>query len=308
MSVLPSAGTILTVAPALLSFTAFDGGPDPQTQLLTVNNPGSQPLHWSLANDTSPTTGELVSTNWLSTDQTSGTVAPQTTSFIRVTARSQNLLPGTYTNTLVLNVDQETASNSQAVSISLTVQPRCELRLNSGSLSFSTVSGKGNPDLQAVTINASASCTNTINWQANSSAQWITVSSTQGQLGNAAMSTTTLVGVNVTGLQPGTYTAPIFFSTGQSTQSVLVQLTISDTSHSCLTDYECISTEPQLQYNPGTGQSAASGHRAHKHWWECTLLARHIRYANLFLVCNQPIRRANCSRTDGPDQYTYQRG
>ncbi len=217
---LPSAGTILTVAPALLSFTAFDGGPDPQTQLLTVNNPGSQPLHWSLVNDTSPTTGELVGANWLSTDQISGTVAPQTTSFIRVTARSQNLLPGTYTNTLVLNADQA----SQAVSISLTVQPRCELRLNNGSLSFSTVSGQDNPDQQTVTINASASCTNTINWQADSSAQWITVSSTQGQLGNAAMSTTTLVGVNVTGLQPGTYTAPIFFSTGQSTQSVLISV------------------------------------------------------------------------------------
>src|ERR1700730_3438201 len=53
MSVLalqPHTGAILAISPAVLSFNTQDGGSDPASEPLTINNPGSQPLYWSVAN------------------------------------------------------------------------------------------------------------------------------------------------------------------------------------------------------------------------------------------------------------------
>src|SRR5437667_7280704 len=45
----PNAGPVLAVSPALLSFTATDGQPNSSQQTLTISNPGSHTLNWSLA-------------------------------------------------------------------------------------------------------------------------------------------------------------------------------------------------------------------------------------------------------------------
>src|SRR5437660_12125637 len=95
-----SAGAVLSINPPLISFIATDGGPDPITQFLIVSNPRSQPLYWTLGNN-SPTVvpgGGIATINpnaaWLSIDQTTGVVVPGVTTFIRVSVHSQNLLPG----------------------------------------------------------------------------------------------------------------------------------------------------------------------------------------------------------------------
>ncbi len=44
-------GPILQVSPALLSFTASDGGPSPSAQTITVSNPGLRPLQWQATTD-----------------------------------------------------------------------------------------------------------------------------------------------------------------------------------------------------------------------------------------------------------------
>ncbi len=229
---LPSNASVLQVTPALLSFTALDGGANPNAQLLMISNPGSQPLHWSLASNTSFMLASQIllmqsqdaSTAWLSTDQTSGIVVPHGTAYIQVYAQSHNLLPGVYTDTLVFN-GIGSADKPQSVSASLTVQPNCGLVLSTGYMSFTGVSGQGNPSNGSLNISATPSCSSIVSWNALSNANWLTSTPASGQLqGNSR--TVTAVSVNMTNLKPGTYTSSIAFSSKQSTQTLMVQLIV----------------------------------------------------------------------------------
>lgn len=228
----PPNASVLQVTPALLSFTALDGGANPNAQLLMISNPGSQPLHWSLASNTSFMLASQIllmqsqdaSTAWLSTDQTSGIVVPHGTTYIQVYAQSRNLLPGVYTDTLVFN-GNGSADKPQSVSASLTVQPNCGLVLSTGYMSFTGVSGQGNPSNGSLSLSATPSCSGTVSWNAVSYANWLTSTPASGQLqGNSH--TVTAVSVNMTNLKPGTYTSSIAFSSKQSTQTLMVQLIV----------------------------------------------------------------------------------
>ncbi len=231
---LPFTGTpVLQVTPALLSFVAVDGGQNPGPQSLLVSNPGVQPLHWSIANQ-SPTiagNGALVpagpiSSNWLKTGQAKGTVAPHASTAIPVNAQSTSLLPGAYTSTLVFNADKGAVNNSQSVNVSLTVQPRCSLQVSTNALSFTTVLNT-TPANQAINLAASASCPKTSAWTATASASWLSVTPTGSQLQGVTNSTAT-VAVNIASLAAGNYTGSITLAMTQTqnTQSVAVQLTV----------------------------------------------------------------------------------
>jgi hypothetical protein len=231
----PNAGAVLAITPAVLSFAALDGGGDPNSQSVMVTNPGSAPLYWSLTNNgpsltpgqNPPTASPAPNANWLTADQTAGTVTPGTTSSIHISVHSQNLLPGPYIDTLVFSAsDGHTALNSpQNVTISLNIQRRCGFTLNTGNMTFTAVSGQNNPSNQALSLNGTASCSDTINWQATSSASWLLITPASGQLKGTTNSVTT-VGVNANNLKPGTYSANISVVTAQMTQSVTVQLTV----------------------------------------------------------------------------------
>jgi hypothetical protein len=228
----PANVPVLTLSPALISFTALDGGENPDTQTLVVSNPGSQPLSWSLTNN-SPTLLASQSnlsalgsnTNWLTINHTSGTVVPGATNVITVSAQSQNLLPGTYINTLVFSAGQGTVDSPQNVTVSLTVQPSCGLTLSAGGMSFTAVAGQSNPANQVLGIRATSSCSGSIGWRATSSQNWLTMTPTSGQL-NGTTNVVAGIAVNTTGLKPGNYSANILVVAGQSTQSVAVMLTV----------------------------------------------------------------------------------
>lgn len=231
MTVLPlstTAGPVLVVAPAVFTFVSTDGGADPNSQLLTISNPGSQALNWSLSSNTPTSAGPssptpISTTNWVSTDVTAGTVAAHATGFVHIIVHSQNVLPGTYTDTLVFGANQGTLNNPQEVPVSLTIQPRCGLTINTGGLLFTAVSGQANPGNQTLGLSASAGCSDTTRWQATYTANWLTLAPTSGQLKGTAVAS---VGVNVGSLNPGTYSTTIAFSAGQSTQNVSVQLIV----------------------------------------------------------------------------------
>ena len=228
----PNAGAVLEVIPPVLSFTAVDGGANPNEQALMVNNPGSQPLKWSLTGNNpinlaaqslfhslDPTTG------WLSTDQTSGVVVPHGTSLINVIVNSRNLLPGVYTAMLVFSSGQGVINSPQSVSVSLTVQSRCGLTLSSGIMSFTAVSGQSNPSNRSLSLAANASCANVISWKAISAANWLTITPAGGVL-RGSSNTVTAVGVNASILGPGTYVSNITFIASQNTQTLTVQLVV----------------------------------------------------------------------------------
>lgn len=237
MSIRPlpdNVGPVMAMTPAVLSYIATDGGVDPNAQTLMINNPGSQPLYWSL-NNTTPISSSQdaflsslgAGASWLSTDVTSGVVNPGGSGQVRVLVHSRNLLPGTYLNTLSFSTSKGyTAYNApQSMTLSLTVQQPCSVMLSTASLSFTSIAGQGNPGNQTLNLGASTSCPTMISWSARSSANWLTITPDSGQVKGSGTATTTM-SANASGMKPGVYTANVSIVTAQSTQSVVVQLTV----------------------------------------------------------------------------------
>src|SRR5713101_6812663 len=176
MSVLPlTPGPVLALSPALLSFSANDGQATPAAQTLTISNPGTRPFSWSLASpsqDQATATAQLSllralgpAGNWLSASPPSGVVPPGTTAAIQVTVSSQSILPGTYTGTLLFTAPGA-IDNPQADNVSLTVFPHCGIVTNSGFLSFTAVQGQSTLGTQALSLNATVSCSGAaITWK-----------------------------------------------------------------------------------------------------------------------------------------------
>jgi len=214
----PDAGAVLMVAPPVLSFVASDGTASSDSQVLTVTNAGRQPLAWSSANNQSvaqagqtPFLGmsgmSPMSTNWLNTSVTSGTVDPGKTQSINVTVNSQNLLPGAYTDTLVFHSpDPKTINSTQSVSVSLTVQPQCSLTLSTGQLAFNVVANSTNASNQTINVSTTSNCSSTsaVQWQATSTHSWLSVTPANG-VAKASTSSVVTVGVSTANMTPGVY-------------------------------------------------------------------------------------------------------
>ncbi len=221
MTVLPlprNVGPVIAVAPALLSFTATDGGSDSPSQALTISNPGSRPLNWSFA----LTQGSMC--NWLSATPNSGIVAAGATSTLHVIVKNRCLLPGVYLGTLKFTA-AGALNGTQVVNVSMTMQPHCGLISSAGYLAFTVVQGQSNPTNQTLSLNA-ASCSGIpTSWTTTSIPSWLTITPASGQLRGTA-NTMVSVSVNTAGLIPNVYSSAFSFVTGQSTLTVPVQLTI----------------------------------------------------------------------------------
>jgi hypothetical protein len=226
------AGAVLALPPALLSFTATDGGPDPSAQSLTISDPGSRPLNWSLAiKDPVTSTTQAYpmqeygpACRWLSATPHSGNLAPGASRVLTVSVRSQCLLPGTYRGTLQF-VSAGANEVTQTVNVSLTVQPHCDLFTSTGYLGFTVVKGQNRLTSQAVSLNTATSCAGgSLSWMGTSSASWLVIPAS-GQLKDAT-NILVPVRVNANSLAPGIYAGNIIFTTGQSTLTVMVQLTV----------------------------------------------------------------------------------
>ena len=228
-------GAVLAIAPAVLSYRAVDGGADPSAQPLTVSNAGKLPLYWSVASNAQVSTDVNVmganggvGTNWVGANQSSGMIAPGQTATIQVLVHSGSLMPGVYFSALTLTTSKgNTAYNApQSISISLTVQQHCSLLLNTGNLTFTAVAGQGNPSNQTLGLSASTGCSGVISWNVASSASWVTVAPASGQLKGMSGASVS-VGINISSLgRSGVYSTHLLVTTGQSTQSVAVQLTL----------------------------------------------------------------------------------
>ncbi len=217
----PNAGPVLALEPALLSFITTDGEQNTPTQALTISNPGSSTLNWSLA----PVQGQTCS--WLSATPMVGSVPPGSNMTIPVTVQSQCLLPGAYTGTLKFTATGA-IDNPQAVNISLTVQPHCGLLTSTGYMAFTVVAGQNNLANQTLSLNATASCAGTpLPWTASSTASWMAITPGNGQLQGTASSVVS-VSVNAANLPqfPKTYYGDLSFVTGKTTLTVMVQLTV----------------------------------------------------------------------------------
>ncbi len=213
---------VLRTDPALLSFTAVDGGSSPSTQTITVSNPGQLPLQWQATTDA----------NWLFVSPASGTVDPSSNQPVTVHVNSSLLLPGTYNGSVTFSAGGSVANggNLQTVFVTATIIPQCSLLLAPSQLNFTSVYQQGPPALNAINIAASSGCTTPASWNAVSNASWLTIDATTGQTPASPN-----VGINVSGLSPGIYNSSIVFSSASGTQTLPVTFTLSRTPVSLVT-------------------------------------------------------------------------
>jgi hypothetical protein len=213
-----NAGPVLAVSPALLAFTTADGNAQESVQALTISNPGSHPLRWSVA----PAQG--LTCAWLSASPISGVVAAGASSTLNVVVQSKCLLPGTYLDTLKF-IGTGAVDGAQEVNVSLVVKPHCGLVTSTGYLAFTVVQGQNTLLNQAVSLNATVGCAGTpLPWKSTSNASWLTTSAS-GEL-KSTDSTLVPVSVNTKSLVNGIYYGDLSFVSGQSTLTIMVQLTV----------------------------------------------------------------------------------
>ncbi|HEY0756148.1 MAG TPA: carboxypeptidase regulatory-like domain-containing protein [Ktedonobacteraceae bacterium] len=236
----PDAGPMISLVPPLLAFTTTDGATVPETQIVTLSNPGQQALSWAVnIGATSRTTMQGKSATqatanptplaaWLSTDLHSGVLSPGGSVRIRVSVNSQSLLPGAYMAPLTFSSGTTLGAydNPQVMNVALTVQPHCGLLTSTGVLDFTAVMGQTNPSNHTVGLSTTSSCgSDTLDWHALSSAGWLTVSPQNGQLKGISNGVTS-IGANTTTLKAGRYTGLVTIQAGKSTQTVVVYLTL----------------------------------------------------------------------------------
>jgi hypothetical protein len=205
----PQDKAVLQLTPSVMSFTATDAGASPGPQVVTVSNPGVQTLNWQ-ANS---------SASWLGISQQSGSLAPQGSSPMTISVNTSTLLPGTYNGTITFSAqDPETALHSpQSVDVSVTITPRCALTLTPSLVSFTAAYQQQAQLTKTVKVDASASCQSPLNWHVSSSESWLKTSQQSG-----TTSDDLAVGIDPGGLNPGTYSGTLTFSSDAGTQALLV--------------------------------------------------------------------------------------
>lgn len=185
-----ASGPILNVSTSSLSFSAVQGGANPQPANISITNTGTGSLTFGIASNQP----------WLSASPSSG-AAPQT---VGVTATTGTLTAGTYTGHLTIAAAGAQGSPA-TVTVTFVVSPQAQppmLSVTPASLTFSATQGGANP------ASNTASVTNTgggvLSFTAASDQAWLSVSPTSG----TAPQTLT-VSTAISGLAVGTYTGHI---------------------------------------------------------------------------------------------------
>ncbi len=246
----PNAGPVISLVPPLLSFATSDGISTPQSQIVTLTNPGQQALNWSLGIGDTVTTiqsaywpstsagggqrmgshyrATSVAASWISAFPSTGVLSSGDSVQIQITAQGEDLLPGSYMSMLTFSSSgsNKAFDTPQQVGVSLTVQPRCGLVLGAGGLAFTAVAGQSNPSAHVLSMGVTSSCAGTpLAWRAWPSASWIAMNPSGGEIKGTG-SSFTAISVKTAGLAPGYYKGLVTFQDGKDTQTVTVQLTL----------------------------------------------------------------------------------
>jgi len=204
---------VLQVSPPVLSFTGNDGGFGPAPQVVTVSNPGVQPLNW------------IGSTNvsWLSLSESGGTLQPANNAQVTVSADTSRLLPGTYSGSISISAQGSDAvlHSLQTIDVTVIVTPYCALMFSSGTLSFTAAYLQPDPFAKTVDLASSLSCPTQLNWNVTSNASWLSVSNWSGTTPGSLS-----VSIHANGLAPGSYSGELTFTSSAGSQKLLVYFTL----------------------------------------------------------------------------------
>jgi len=194
------------------------GGPfSPTNQTYTLSNTGGVAMVWSVTN----------TFNWLTLSATSGALAAGGTTNITVSlnGNAYTLLSGSYSDTVVFATSNGAGNAAELVTLTinnaagqLTVSPA------SGFSAGGPPGGPFNPPSQTYTVSNIGGAS--LNWTANNSANWLTLSLTSGTLASGATTNVTAtINANANSLAAGSYSDTIGFtnttnSAGNTTRAV----------------------------------------------------------------------------------------
>ncbi len=156
----PGHEAVLQLSPAVLSFSTIDGGADPPAQVITVSNPGVQPLQWSITSVTSD------QSSWLSVSPQAGNVAKGGSEAVTIGVDTSMLLPGVYSG-LVTFASSGTGTvkdSPQSIYVSLTVTPQCLLQVSPGGLTFANAYLQPAPAAQVINVGIAEACSSQMHW------------------------------------------------------------------------------------------------------------------------------------------------
>ena len=227
----PGHEAVLQLTPAVLSFTGVDGSASPAPQVVTVSNPGVRPLNWSTSSGTQD------GSNWLTLSPQSGTVIKGNSQPVTIGVNSSMLLPGVYYGSVTFsNSGTEAIMDSpQTIYVSVTILPQCAIQIMPGGLTFTAVYLQPAPGAKTISVGVNQGCTAPLNWSDTvmtaNGGHWLTISATKG-----ISPSSPTVGINVTGLLPGTYNGTLIFSTTAGTQIVPVTLIMGQPTTPILTN------------------------------------------------------------------------
>jgi hypothetical protein len=208
--------SVLQVTPGVLSFAASDGGSNPDAQVITVSNPGTQDLQWSVQSKVP----------WLTVSPPSSTVHAGGSTAVTVHIQAGSLLPGSYNGTLTFQgQNASTLHSPQQVYVNLTIAPRCSLQLAPTILTFDAAIGQTTSSPQTVSLQTPKPCSNSLSWSATSNTKWLLLKTSHGQT-PANLAVTAIP----TGLTAGNYTGSVTVTTSSGSQVVLVNLVVAQAS------------------------------------------------------------------------------
>ena len=253
---LPASGElILSVAPPVLAFSAIDGEREPADQLVSISNPGTVPLEWSVMyNAPTATVNESIpfqAKNWLSVFPASGVLAPGASETIHIQVQSRVLFPGIYSGLLSIN-GGKALDTPQVVAISLSVQQHCGIVTDTGMMTFSATAGQQAADSQNIGLHATPDCPGSIPWSAFTLTNWLAVTPANGQVqGQSGDIATVIVAGKL--LQPGIFTGIVVFLTEHRTQTISMLLTVLPASSNGQFPHQSGSsnTPPGSTHSPG---------------------------------------------------------
>jgi len=180
---------VIEIWPTQFEFYSYEGGPNPQPQVLSICNGGlGNTLIWQAAEDCS----------WLDADPNSGTSTVEVNK-VTLSIDISGLIEGIFNCTLTVS-GPNAYNNPQTVDVNLVVAGP-EIELSVEEFSFTAFEGGTNPQQQALTIRNSGG--GTLNWVIAYDCNWLDVDPNFGSSIGEPNELT--VSVDVSGLMQGIY-------------------------------------------------------------------------------------------------------
>ena len=204
---IPISGPSMAVSPAdNFTSTGTQGGPfSPSSQTYSLTNAGGTTLSWAAS----------VTANWLTLSATSGTLAPGATTnvTISINANANTLAPNSYSDTVAFtNATNDAGDTTRPISLTVSPPPS-QLAVGplSGFNSSGYVGGPFGPASQIYSLTNVGGTT--LSWTASITANWLTLSATNGTLEPGAITNVTLsISSNANSLAANTYSDSVSFT------------------------------------------------------------------------------------------------